>query len=89
MIGFQYVNVSLILTTRFSCDQEGHMARKCPEPRRMTNECYNCGEVGQDKADYPNLKVSGTSLENAEQLLIYYIVRLFDILYRPALCRGS
>lgn len=35
--------------TEYSCKQEGHMARDCPDKPEgfgMTGECYNCGQTG-------------------------------------------
>ncbi|KFY89629.1 hypothetical protein V498_06369, partial [Pseudogymnoascus sp. VKM F-4517 (FW-2822)] len=39
-----------------------HMKGDCPNPRaagagQLTGECFNCGEVGHNKADCPNPQV--------------------------------
>lgn len=39
---------------------EGHIARECPDKPEgggLTGECYNCGEVGHNKADCTNPRV--------------------------------
>ncbi|KAI5299518.1 hypothetical protein KEM56_003182, partial [Ascosphaera pollenicola] len=33
-----------------NCDQPGHYARDCPEPKKM-GACFNCGEEGHNKAE--------------------------------------
>ncbi|RMZ77784.1 hypothetical protein DV737_g4232, partial [Chaetothyriales sp. CBS 132003] len=50
-----------------NCGQGGHMARECPEPKKM-GACFNCGEEGHSKADCPNpRKFSGTCRECNEE----------------------
>jgi hypothetical protein len=41
-----FTSYLLLLLTYGSCQQEGHMARECPDKPAYTGECFNCGQTG-------------------------------------------
>lgn len=63
-----------------NCDQEGHTAKECPEPRKMERvQCRNCDEMGHDAKGCPKPRDSEYSVEA-------YVVRKFA---NPQQCLAS